>query len=75
MIKYVGFVGGHVESAEQECVSSQTKICIARRESLPSCSVIVHYVNMLVSHIEKRVSYITNGIKQSYDASVKLNAD
>jgi hypothetical protein len=45
---------------------------IAKRENLPSCFVIVHYVNTLVGHVEKRANCITNGIKQNYDASVKL---
>ena len=42
-------------------MSSQTKMCIAKRENLPSCSVIVHYVSTLVGHIEKRVGILQMG--------------
>jgi hypothetical protein len=48
------------------------RFTLPKRENLPSCSVIVYYVNALVSHVEKRVSCIKNEIKQSHDAIVKL---
>jgi hypothetical protein len=51
---------------------AKPRFALPKRENLPSCSVIVYYVNTLVNHIEKRVSSIKDGIKQSYDASVKL---
>jgi len=51
---------------------AKLRFALPKRESLPFCSIIVHYVNILVSHIEKRVSCIKSGIKQSCDVCVKL---
>jgi len=51
---------------------AKPRFALQKRENLPSCSVIVHCVITLVSHIEKRVSCIKNWIKQSCDVSVKL---
>jgi len=67
----LGFLEVMFKVLNRSVCQAKPRFALPKRENLPSCSVIVHYVNTLVhnvntlvSHIEKRVSCIKNGIKQ-----------
>jgi hypothetical protein len=57
----LGFLEVMFKVLNRSVCQAKPRFALPKRENLPSCSVIVCYVNALVSHIEKRVSCIKMG--------------
>jgi len=51
----LGFLEVMFKVLNRSVCQAKPRFALPKRENLPSCSVIVHYVITLVSHIEKRV--------------------